>query len=131
MTSKQFSKKNDMNTTSQTTSTYDLRIDILFTRLGAIYGQLWWNNYRTEDLLLLAKQEWSEGLKRFDNQIFKDVLVLYREQKNYPPSLPQFVESCRATQARRIPNPAKGITRSSSIEVAEQHIAAMKKILNN
>lgn len=120
-----------MNTTSQTTSTYDLRIDILFTRLGAIYGQLWWNNYRTEDLLLLAKQEWSEGLKRFDNQIFKDVLVLYREQKNYPPSLPQFVESCRATQARRIPNPAKGITRSSSIEVAEQHIAAMKKILNN
>lgn len=120
-----------MTTTSQTSSTYDLRIDILFTRLGAIYGQLWWNNYRTEDLLLLAKQEWSEGLKRFDNQIFKDVLVIYREQKNYPPSLPQFVESCRAMQARRIPNPARNEGRSSSLDVAEQHIAAMKKILNN
>lgn len=120
-----------MNTTPQTTSTYDLRIDILFTRLGAIYGQLWWNNYRTEDLLLLAKQEWSEGLKRFDSQIFKDVLVIYREQKNYPPSLPQFVESCRAMHARRIPNPARNEGRASSLDVAEQHIAAMKKILNN
>lgn len=120
-----------MNTTPQTTSTYDLRIDILFTRLGAIYGQLWWNNYRTENLLLLAKQEWSEGLKRFDNQIFKDVLVVYREQKNYPPSLPQFVESCKAILARRVPPPAEKEIRSSSIEVAELHIAAMKKILKN
>ncbi|MHA3183298.1 Vir protein [Legionella pneumophila] len=120
-----------VTTTSQTSSNYDLRIDILFTRLGAIYGQLWWNNYRTEDLLLLAKQEWSEGLKRFDNQIFKDVLVIYREQKNYPPSLPQFVESCKATQARRVPHPAREATRPSSLEVAKQHIAAMKKILNN
>lgn len=118
-----------MNTTPQTTSTYDLRIDILFTRLGAIYGQLWWNNYRTEDLLLLAKQEWSEGLKRFDNQIFKDVLVIYREQKNYPPSLPQFVESCRATQARRVPRPTREEIRPSSLEIAKQHIADMKKIL--
>lgn len=120
-----------MNTPSQTSSTHDLRIDILFTRLGAIYGQLWWNNYRTKDLLLLAKQEWSEGLKRFDNQIFKDVLVIYREQKNYPPSLPQFVEICKATQARRVPNPVREETRASSLEVAELHIAVMKKILKN
>ena len=120
-----------MNTKPQTPSTYDLRIDILFTRLGAIYGQLWWNNYRTEDLLLLAKQEWSEGLKRFDNQIFKEVLVVYREQKNYPPSLPQFVESCRATQARRVPHPIREEMRSANLEVAKQHIAAMKKILKN
>jgi hypothetical protein len=130
MTLKQSRNGDDMNTT-QTTPTYDLRIDILFTRLGAIYGQLWWNNYRTEDLLLLAKHEWSEGLKRFDNQIFKDVLVIYREQKNYPPSLPQFVESCRATQARRVPHPAREDSRTSSLEVAERHIAAMKQILKN
>lgn len=120
-----------MTNTTQTSSTYDLRIDILFTRLGAIYGQFWWNNYRNEDLLLLAKQEWSEGLKRFDNQIFKDVLVIYRENKNYPPSLPQFVESCRATQARRVPHPAREETRSSSLEVAKQHIETMKQILKN
>lgn len=120
-----------MDATDQAPSAYDLRIDILFTRLGAIYGQFWWNNYRTEDLLLLAKQEWSAGLKRFDNQIFKDVLVIYREQKNYPPSLPQFVESCRATQARRVPNSVKEVIHTSSIEVAEEHIAAMKQILKN
>lgn len=120
-----------MNTTQQTSPTYNLRIDILFTRLGAIYGQLWWNNYRTEELLLLAKHEWSEALKRFDNQIFKDVLVIYREQKNYPPSLPQFVESCRATQARRVPQLAREEIRPSSLDVAKLHLAAMKKILKN
>ncbi|KTC76185.1 Legionella vir region protein [Legionella birminghamensis] len=122
-----------MNTHSQTSSTYDLRIDILFTRLGAIYGQLWWNNYRNEELLLLAKQEWSEGLKRFDNQIFKDVLVVYREQKNYPPSLPQFVESCRAAQARRVPPPERmrEERRPSSLETAKLHLAAMKQMLKN
>ncbi|MBA2648205.1 MAG: Vir protein [Legionella sp.] len=107
-----------------------MRIDILFTRLGAIYGQLWWNNYRTENLLLLAKKEWSEGLKKFDNQVLKEVLVICREQKNYPPILPQFVESCRATQARRIMPLAKESANPSNLEVAKLHIAAMKTLLN-
>lgn len=120
-----------MKSISHTPPTYDLRIDILFTRLGAIYGQLWWNNFRTENLLLLAKQEWSEGLKRFDNQIFKDVLVIYREKKNYPPSLPQFIEICKATLARRVSRSTRKETCSSSLEVAKLHIAEMKKILKN
>lgn len=110
----------------------DVRMDVLFSRLGAIYGQLWWNNYRTEDLLLLAKKEWGETLERFDNQILKEVLMLYRERRNYPPSLPQFVECCKEAQARRILKSLRTeLSKPCTLEIAEQHIAVMKKILNN
>lgn len=110
----------------------DVRMDILFSRLGAIYGQLWWNNYRTEELLILAKKEWGETLDRFDNQTLKEVLVLYRERRNYPPSLPQFVECCKEAMARRIPSSLrKELSKPCTLEVAKQHIAVMKKILNN
>lgn len=106
-------------------------MDVLFTRLGAMYGQFWWSNYRTESLLLLAKQEWSEGLKRFDNEILKEVLVTYREQKTYPPSLPQFVECCKGALNRRMPPPLREESRTSSQEVAKQHIKAMLKKLKS
>lgn len=123
---------NQTNTDAPKAADYDLRMDVLFTRLGAMYGQLWWNNYRTESLLLLAKQEWSEGLQRFDNQILKEVLVTYREQKTYPPSLPQFVECCKAALNRRIPAPLRDDSkRSPNQEVAKQHIKAMLMKLKN
>lgn len=107
-------------------------MDVLFTRLGAMYGQFWWSNYRTESLLLLAKQEWSEGLKRFDNEILKEVLVTYREQKTYPPSLPQFVECCKGALNRRMPAPLREKYKTTSNqEVAKQHIKAMLKKLKS
>ena len=125
MTSQQSSEKEVL---SKSSSEYDLRIDVLFTRLGAIYGQLWWNNFRTESLLLLAKKEWSECLKDFDNQILKEVLVVYRENKNYPPVLPQFVENCRTAQARRI-TPSVREARTTNFNVARRHLSEIKMML--
>lgn|GEM_PF-2505221 len=111
---------------------HDLRMDILFTRLGAIYGQNWWNNYRTDSLLTLAKQEWSESLQRYDNQVLKEVLVVCREKKIYPPSLPQFMDCCKDIQNRRMPNPLKNeISKPASREVAEMHLKAMLKELRS
>ena len=119
---------NSMKNDSKPLPDYDARIDILFARLGAIYGQLWWSNYRTESLLALAKQQWSEALKRFDNEILKEVLALCREHKNYPPVLPQFVETCRAAQARRITPPTKTPYKGNR-DFAKAQIAAIKKML--
>lgn len=116
--------------TAATTATNDLRINILFTRLGAIYGQNWWNNYPSDSLLALAKEVWSEGLQRFNNQILKEVLVLCREKKIYPPSLPQFIEYCKAAQNRKTPSTwDEKPVKPSSHQVATMHIKAMLKHL--
>lgn len=109
----------------------DVRMDILFTRLGAIYGQLWWTNFHNEQMLSLAKQEWSEALERFDNQILKVVLNQIREIRHFPPSLPQFVDSCRAELNRRAPKFIRDYCKVSHIETAKFHLQAIKTILNN
>ncbi|RAP38515.1 hypothetical protein B1207_01105 [Legionella quinlivanii] len=43
----------------------DPRIDTLFRRFAAIYGHAWWSVYKSEGLLELTKQEWSESLSPY------------------------------------------------------------------
>ena len=73
----------------ETTSSYskspvetDKRIDTLFTRLAAIYGQLWLKAYENEKVLAFAKKDWSESLHRFDNKTLKEALTKFKENKN-------------------------------------------------
>jgi hypothetical protein len=110
----------------------DKRIDTLFSRLGAIYGHIWWSNFQNERGLAGAKKEWFEALLRFDNQIIKEALLMLREQKGYSPTLPQFIESCKAIQSRRIRRPiSQDSNKPSSREVAEMHLKAMLNQLNS
>lgn len=117
----------------QTTSSHstkakpsDQRIDTLFGRLGAIYGHIWWSNFQNERGLASAKKEWNDALARFDNQILKETLLMLREQKGYPPTLPQFIEGCKASMSRRIPRPINhDSSKTSSREVAERHLNAL------
>lgn len=109
---------------------YDKRIDTLFTRFGAIYGHMWANNFQTVQSLKTFRQEWSEALSRFDNSTLKEVLVECRESKRYPPTLPEFIASCKDKVARRIPAKPREAQRQINIsEVAISHLKQMKEAL--
>ncbi len=104
----------------------------MFSRLGAIYGHIWWSNFQNERGLAGAKKEWFDALLRFDNQILKETLLMLRDWRGYPPTLPQFIEDCKAIQGRRIPRPMnQDSNKPASREVAEMHIKAMLKKLNS
>lgn len=81
----------------------DKRIDRLFLRLGAIYGHIWFSTYKNEYLLKITKEEWTDALQPFDTSILKDALLRIREHNPYPPTLPQFIECCKALRNRHQP----------------------------
>lgn len=105
------------------TAVIEVRIERLFLRLSAIYGYIWWNMYRNEELLEITKLEWSTALKRFDNQILKEALLSYRTKKGYPPTLPEFMDCCCAIQKRVDPcvSELKSVQRGNE-EIAKKHL---------
>lgn len=108
----------------------DLRIERLFIRFTAIYGYMWWNTHKNEEVLAITKREWSTALKRFDNHVVKDALLFFREKKIYPPSLPEFVECCVAIQKRLKPCLHEVFEwKRGSKEVAVKHLSNMFEIL--
>lgn len=109
---------------------WDKRIDTLFARLGAIYGRLWVGLYQSDVFLNLAKQEWSEGLKSFDNQILKEALLNFRNASDYPPTLPQFIEEGKSMMRRREPTgPRFGDIKLANPETAKRHLKIMMEML--
>lgn len=108
----------------------DVRIDTLFSRLGAIYGHLWLSLHQNERLLAFAKKEWFEGLQAFDTATVKEVLLKYREKHAYPPTLPQFIECCKSVKKRKEGfsfEARKGVKNSS--DVAKKHLRAIREFL--
>ncbi|MGQ3887835.1 Vir protein [Legionella sp. CNM-1927-20] len=119
-----------MSSPSTATDDQDKRIDALFARLGAIYGHIWWSNFKSEKSLQISRKEWSSGLKRFDNLTLKEALLTFRERHPFPPSLPQFIECCKSISNRKIVRKPKEETiKRALIEVAEFNIKAMLGIL--
>ncbi|HFD6600728.1 TPA: Vir protein [Legionella pneumophila] len=109
---------------------YDKRIDTLFSRLGGIYGHVWASAYQNERALAFAKKEWSETLQCFDSLILKDALLQIRVQKQYPPTLPQFYECCKAIKNRQTPCGIKDDSnKPRNMEVADKNIKAMFSLL--
>jgi len=60
----------------------DKRIDTLFARFNAIYGYLWLSAY----ILDIARLEWSESLREFDNQVLKLALEKTKKTEHFPNS---------------------------------------------
>ena len=112
------------------TNIIEKRIERLFLRLSAIYGYIWWNMYRSEELLEITKREWSTALKRFDNHIMKEALLFYRTKKGYPPTLPEFMDCCCAIQKRVDPcvSELKSVQRGNE-EIAKKHLKHMLELL--
>jgi len=105
-------------------------MDTLFVRLGAIYGHVWWSSFQNEKALEFAKKEWSDGLMRFDKCTLKESLLKFRESKGFPPTLPQFIECCKAIMKRKEDcSPAPKPTPKCRSTVAEKHLKAMLDLL--
>ena len=107
------------------------RIDRLFLRFAIMYGHVWRTLYKNESFLDTSKEEWQDGLQKFDNQDIKEAIMLCREQCNYPPTLPQFIDFCRSSQNRHIPYQRLVIDQMPAPSAAgTAALAQIKKILN-
>lgn len=120
---------------SNSNNTHDKRIDTLFTRFTAIYGQLWLTAYQNEQVLTFAKREWSESLRGFDSQVLKLALERSKKTNLFPPTLPAFTACCTTIkmelQTRRqtstfVSEPHK----KASPEVVTFHLQQIKAMLN-
>ena len=119
-------KNQETSSPSQKPTGPDQRIDTLFIRLGAIYGHVWWSSYSNERVLEVAKKEWSDGLKRFDNNTLRETLLKCREHFSYPPTLQQFIESCKAIIKRNeLTQPQPKEPKQGLSNIGEQHLKAM------
>ncbi|WP_131740569.1 Vir protein [Legionella busanensis] len=119
-----------MSLPSDKTDMQDKRIDTLFTRLGAIYGYMWWSSLQSEHALITTKKEWSSGLQRFDTRTIKEALLIFRERHQFPPTLPQFIECCKAiSQTNIFRKSTEEFDKQAFLEAAELNIKAMLDIL--
>ncbi|HBB6940322.1 TPA: Vir protein [Legionella pneumophila] len=101
-------------------------MDTLFSRFAAMYGHVWVSSYPTADSLKFAKWEWSDALKRFDNQALKQALIDIREHNKFPPTLPEFIACCKEKVARRqLTTLDTKEIQPSDPKVAQEHLKAM------
>ena len=96
-----------------------------------MYGHVWRTLYKNESFLDTSKEEWQDGLQKFDNQSIKEAIMSCREQCNYPPTLPQFIDFCRASKNRHTSyQPMVAEPRSAADTEADiAALAQIKKIL--
>ena len=81
----------------QSCSPYSITIDILFQRMGDIYGKQWTMRFSNQLTLNSAKQEWANGLSKLSGQQIKNGLQeCVFSGKEWPPSLPKFITYCTA-----------------------------------
>jgi hypothetical protein len=108
----------------------DKRMDTLFARLGVMYGHVWWSAYKTDRLIDFAKKEWSEGLKRFDSPTLTEALYYFREENDYPPTLPLFIQRCKAIMKRKEElKPLSQPEHMTNRETAIKHIEKLYELL--
>ena len=106
------------------------RIDRLILRLMAIYGHVWKSLYKCESFLEISKEEWLLGLQRFNNDTVKEALMNYIEQLSHPPTLPQFINKCKALENRGGAFFTKDVsTKTACTETAKLNLKKMREIL--
>ncbi|QBR84679.1 hypothetical protein E3983_10070 [Legionella israelensis] len=121
-----------MKTSSQSVKAEisEKHIETLFIRFTAIYGHLWLNAYQNEHVLETAKKEWFESLLPFKGIYIKEALQLIKKQSHFPPSLPMFVDCCKAVEARYKPlTHSTEPVKKSAPEVVKRYINQMKSYL--
>ena len=119
------------SSTSADIEKHKKRIHNLFLRLAAIYGHVWRSLYKSDEFLAFTKNEWLEGLKKFEDTAIDKTLLTCRDQWEYPPSLPQLIEGCK-----QVTNKNKGFynnnqpANKAKPEIAMMYLTQLKTILN-
>ena len=102
-------------------------IDALFLRFSSYYGEQFINKWKHTDMEQ-TKNDWAEALWKFDSRTLKAALEYCREESKYPPSLPEFVQMCKACRPIAESHPLLTHKFEKS-ERADQFISEMKKML--
>lgn len=114
--------------TSSTTAATRKRIDRLFLSFTAFYGQLWRSQFKNEEFIEFMKNEWANALNHVEDNFLQEALTLCRNKKEFPPTLPQFIELCRDAKKRTVFR-EKATYKKSRPEVAALHLEKIKAML--
>jgi hypothetical protein len=105
------------------------RIDRLFLKFTAFYGQLWRSQLKSEEFIVFMKNEWFKALEQVAEQHIDEAIVYCLKHKEFPPTLPSFVDLCKTASRPRLFTKASPSTSKAKPEVAYKHLAAIKTIL--
>ena len=107
-----------------------MRIDRLFLRLAAMYGHVWRSLYKSEEFLAFTKNEWLGNLARFEDSILDKALMNCLNTWDYPPTVPQFIEGCKAYSRQGQYEKYSTNSKPARPEVARAHLSQLKTLLN-
>ncbi|OGT41481.1 MAG: hypothetical protein A3F13_03485 [Gammaproteobacteria bacterium RIFCSPHIGHO2_12_FULL_40_19] len=74
----------------------------MFARLSAVYGHIWQSQFKSEGFLALAKKEWEETLREFEDYSINLAINTCRKRHEMPPTLPMLYQLCRSFQPLRV-----------------------------
>ncbi|HAT8111906.1 TPA: Vir protein [Legionella pneumophila] len=106
------------------------RIDRLFLRFAAMYGQVWRSQFKSDEFLVFVKGEWQQGLFTYADNILDMAIDLCRKNKELPPTLPQFIDFCKNCSKRSSFFVPVAAPKNNNPEVAKTQLLKMKHILN-
>ena len=93
-------KKTTTLSNSHPTEPNRKRIDRLFLSFTAFYGQLWRSQFKSDEFLNFMKNEWFQALQEIEDKNIEEAITHCRNKKEYPPTLPQFIELCKNAKQR-------------------------------
>lgn len=119
-----------MLSASPPTETNSKRIDRLFLKFSVFYGQVWRSQFKNEEFLAFAKKEWARVLVGVSDAHFEQAIKNYCAEKEYPPSLTQFMDFCKTLQKREeLLTKRPKIESVSKPEIALYHLKQIKQLL--
>lgn len=102
----------------------------IFLKFSIFYGHVWRSQFKNEHFSSLARKQWSKTLEIFDEDLIEKAIQECLKQREFPPTLTQFVECCKQLSKRNkgfyIPQAAK----NSNPLVAQTHLKKIKSILH-
>lgn len=104
-------------------------IDRLFLKFAALYGNTWRNTYKNPDFLAFTKNQWREALVGYEEKVLTQALNICREHHKFPPSVPEFIESCKVISRKNVFYVPENITKARP-EVAALNLSKIRAILN-
>lgn len=120
-----------MSSNSQDIEKTRKRVDRLFLSFSAFYGQLWRSQFKSEEFLEFMKNEWVQALQHTEEGIIKQATTYCRDNKEFPPTLPSFIDLCKTAKKKHSFVRAQKIEgKKEQSEVALKHLRDIKALLH-
>ncbi len=95
----------------------------------AMYGFVWAKRFNSVDHLHFCKQQWAIALATVSNQQLHKAIQLCLQDKNLPPSLPEFKQMCRQYAAAYHQPAQRCLPQNRNDVVARKHLAVIRIML--